>query len=275
MKIGSRIFEQKNQRTKTTKKFENPNHSKFLVFIYTLSTKMSFSDLKTNLTQALREQILFKPTSKENVEKAYHMLKLGVDPLTGDNNGHYYNVLNKVIELGDLEWFKKFVSEFKFDLDHISGSICTPDNSAFGVASRLGATAILEWLIEHHNVPKTSIQLALNVRCTNIDLMRCPSSTKIAEILVKHGASVCQMTYNNLTLAENVAYKIGRNSPLCLFLTSEVEKIQKKEEFAKIKKLEEALHKAYMTIEELTEKNTKLSEYVEYFHTKLQLQSKD
>ena len=154
------------------------------------------------------------------------MIKLGVDPFT---TGEYYldrNILTSVIELGDVNWFKKFVQEFKFDINNIN----TSGASAFKVAATFFSIEILNWLLENNNISELCVQKELTRLCTKHHLMTQKKAIELAKILIKYGAKVQVTILKGIvvtTLMGEALSLVGPNHPFFQFLKEECDKVDK------------------------------------------------
>ena len=205
-------------------------------------------EFKTKLAQELtplfKELINIDPPTKEIIDKAYYMIKLGVHPGTRVKDHAYYpTILSPIIKLGDVDLFKKFVKEFYFDLEDIGDDY----SHLFNLALQYSATDIVAWLIEKNHVSADDIQEGFIKLCTRVNLMSDYKAIDMAKILIKYGADI----YNK-SLIKQVYYTVGPRHPFYLFLT---------EEFLKAQKVIPT--DANKTIQELTDKNVALNTEIE------------
>ena len=206
--------------------------------------------LSDKLTPFFSQLIDIDPPTKEIIDKAYYMIKLGVCHYTrAKDHPYYHTILCPIIKLGDVDLFKKFVEEFDFDLEDIGDD----HGDAFNFAVEYSATAIVAWLLEKNHVSKDGIQAGFIRLCTQINLVSNSKAIEMAKILIKYGADVSQQLSNpSKSLVKQVYYAVGPRHPFYLYLEEEFEKVQK------MIPNRTALD-ASKTIQELTDKNVALN----------------
>ena len=203
--------------------------------------------IKEFLNQELMYVLNHQLPCKEEIERAYHLIKLGANPLITLSGGS--NILRIVICYGDIEWFKKFVSEFKFDLNNLD-NMKDNQSSAFNAACVLLKPEIAEWLIKNHNISKETIQEKLYELCTSAKCKE-KGSVEIAKVLIENGAKVQYKTFKTVNLLQ----RVGENPTLFEFLKKmEVEeKNNQSSDNKTIEILSDALKKADKEIATLKE----------------------
>ena len=183
-------------------------------------------ELKDLLNKALRDLVPSPfgdsfPT-KEIIEKAYHLIKLGADPLTASSRSPQYNILNHLIIFGDVEWFKKFWEEFEFD--NLDGE----RSNAFDFAIDFRKSEIVRFLIQKQNISQERIQNGFSKICTT-NPSNIEETIELAKVLIENGAKIFQKKWPKEDLAFCASYFIGDNA-FRQFLKKEREKEEREKE---------------------------------------------
>ena len=153
-------------------------------------------ELKDLLNKELSQLISVDPT-KETIEKAYHLIKLGADPFTHSNiPSSAYNIFAHVIEFGDVEWFKKFLEEFEFDLNNLDRA----RSKAFDFAILHKKSDIVRFLIQKQNISQERIQKEFYKICTTYS-PKIEETIALAKVLIENGAKIYQLNQR-----EDLAY---------------------------------------------------------------------
>lgn len=176
-------------------------------------------DLKTVMENQLKI-LLFKKSSKENIEQIYHMIKLGADPLTTADDMPNYTILKHVISFDDLPTFQKFVEEFGYDLEGIDAKNDTPFDHALEVLS----IDIIKWFLDSKRISVQKIQSSLTKFCANyfFDDRDIEKAIDIVKLLVKHGANLLQKTVKGKSIWE-VSIADGFESSFTKFIKAETD----------------------------------------------------
>ena len=204
------------------------------------SSKSEFVDSKSEFVEtnskcaeelkvSFRKLINVEHPTKEIVEKAYEMIQLGVDPLTTLKIFPWCNILETVIRLGDLNWFKKFVQEFKFDLNNIGEVFALEPHanySAFALAMHYDAPDIVEWLIENNYVPTERIQYEFRRLFSKGYHIFNEKAVELADILLKHGADVrIRLQYPEMTLVQDLEQRLGHEHAFYKFIKEKFDEL--------------------------------------------------
>lgn len=183
--------------------------------------------------------------SRELIERAYYLIKVGANPLETSGRGSY-NILKDVIAYGDIEFFKTFVKEFKFDLNDLTG-LNDKQSSAFHVACLYLKPEIARWLIKNHNISKETIQEELHDLCT----YRCTQkgALEMAEVLIENGAKIHYTKFQKENVLHKIVGYMGKDTKVYDYLKKvEVEEMKDEVE----KKKEESSNNSNKTIDALS-----------------------
>lgn len=175
--------------------------------------------LKKELEKEL-SHILDYVATKENIEKAFLMVKLGADLWTTNHSNR--NFLHLVIEFDDLNIFHQFIKEFQYN----PAARDSTGYGAFDYAAKYLSVKIMKWLISEYNVTKRSIKLCMEQLCRQE--YRNETEAKMAieagQLLLESGANIFQCSKDGWSLLYLAERSNGMNGIFTKFIRLQYDK---------------------------------------------------
>lgn len=205
-------------------------------------------DLKELLDCELRH-LLSNKTTKESVQSAYYLVKLGADRHTHFSNPDRCPLLTSVVHFGDLEWFKKFVEEFNFDAKILDYEL--------DEAISCRRVEIVRWLIQKLQISQEDLKNKFYRLCTYNQNSLADSAIEIAKVFFEFGASIHYESYSCENMAQCARNCMREDNAFCQFLKEKEE--EEKTKKAMLKEIREgSLGAMSLTIEELNKEKAAL-----------------